>query len=318
MGYKRDFIEDCTKGANDIMDIGGNSIEIKDYCNCVMENLIPKLYSWELEEAAQNNTIKELFIDNISYIMECVQPFFDSDIMDDFNYGKQNYSDYDKSIMIQMCVKSAIDEEGVGDLLGLSYTEIYNYCSCSVNELVSKGYNFGQLKLVEDEDSEVFNEITLPCLDEILSSVDDYTNYTNEYYSEDIIGPSNSSTLELVYYPNSIYKIKIEIDGIVKYFTFDTGASDMVINRELEELLLRKKIIDEGDYLGEELYTLADNSIVIARMIKIDGITLGDYTINNVVVAAIDNGSLLCGVGLLNKFRNWNFNQDSNSLTIYK
>ena len=320
MGYKNDLVESCTDGANDILNIGGNDVSIKDYCSCVMTILIPHLYSWEIEDAAKTNTMKELFIkeENIGYIMECIDPIMESNVLDDFNYGDQDFSDYDKSVMIKGCVRISMSEEGVGGLLGWTYKESYNYCSCAINKFVSSGYSLGQIKLIEDEGSEAFNEVAIPCMEEILSNSENTTTYTNSYNPNDIIGSKKSSSIELVDYFNSIYKIKIEIGGIVQYFTFDTGATDLVINTDLAIELFKKGIIKEKDFLGEEIYTLADNSVVLADMVKLDGLTIGDYTVNNVIVAVIEDGSLLCGVGLLNKFRDWQLNQNPIRLTLYR
>lgn len=320
MGYEEDLVNACVNGANDVLNIGGNSIAMKDYCSCVMNSLMPNLYSWEIEDAAKNNTMKELFIKdkNLTYIMDCIDPIMESDVLDNYNYGDQDFSDYDKSIMIKGCVEVAMSEEGLGDLYGLTYEDIYNYCSCSINKFVALGYNFGQLKLIEDESSEVFNEVTIPCMEEILSDNESSSEYINSYVSTDIIGYKRSSTIELVDYFNSLYKIKIEIGGIVKYFTFDTGASDLVISTDMAIDLIKKGVIEEDDFLGEELYTLADNSIVLAEIVRLDGIIIGDYTLNNVIVAVIEDGSLLCGVGILNKFKNWELNQNPSSLTLYR
>lgn len=320
MGYKDDLVDACANGANDILNVGGNSVAIRDYCSCVMNGLMPNLYSWEIEEAAKNNTMKELFIKdkNLDYIMDCIDPIMESDVLDDYNYGKQDYSDYDKSIMIKGCVEVAMSEEGLDELYGMTYEDIYNYCSCSIDKFISLGYNFGQLKLIEDEGSEVFNEVTIPCVKEILSDNIGSSDYINSYISTDIVGYKRSSTIELVDYFNSLYKIKIEIGGIVKYFTFDTGATDLVISTDLAIELIKEGLIEEDDFLGEELYTLADNSVVLAEMIRLDGINIGDYTVNNVIVAVIEEGSLLCGVGLLNKFRNWELNQNTSSLILYR
>ena len=319
MGYKIDLVESCINGANDVLNIGGNSVAIKDYCSCVTTSLMPYLYSWEIEDALKKNTMKELFLkdENIGYILECIDQILESDVLDGFNYGDQDYSDYDKSLMIKVCAEAML-EEGEGELLGWTYKDSYNYCSCAINTFVDLGYSLGQLKLIEDESSEAFNEVAIPCMQEIFSNSENTITYTNSYNTNDIIGSKESSSIELVDYFNSIYKIKIEIGGIIQYFTFDTGATDLVINTDLAIELFKKGIIKEEDFLGEEIYTLADNSVVIADMVKLDGLTIGDYTVNNVIIAVIEDGSLLCGIGLLSKFRDWELNQDPIRLTLYR
>jgi len=99
---------------------------------------------------------------------------------------------------------------------------------------------------------------------------------------------------------------------------FDTGSSDLIINSDLERELLLNGSLTKEDYLGTEFYEMANNETVEARVVRLDNIKIGDYYVNNVVVAIIDNGSLLCGLGLLNKFQKWNFEESSNVLSLYK
>ncbi len=53
-------------------------------------------------------------------------------------------------------------------------------------------------------------------------------------------------------------------------------------------------------------------------MIKVNRINLGDYTINNVIVAVIDEGGMLCGKSLFDKFRTWKFYENDRKLIVYK
>ena len=88
---------------------------------------------------------------------------------------------------------------------------------------------------------------------------------------------------------------------------FDTGASDLIINSDLERELLLNGSLTKEDYLGTEYYELANNETVEARIIRLNNIQIGDYYVGNVVAGIIDGGSLLCGIGLLKKFRKWEF-----------
>ena len=86
----------------------------------------------------------------------------------------------------------------------------------------------------------------------------------------------------------------------------------------MERKLILKGSIKEEDYLGEQEFVLADNSVVIGRVVKLNNVKIGDYTVNHVIVSVVDGGSLLCGLGLLDKFRKWDFIKESESLKIYK
>ena len=72
------------------------------------------------------------------------------------------------------------------------------------------------------------------------------------------------------------------------------------------------------NYLRKTEYTLANNQTIQAQMVIVDNITIGDYVLNNVVIAIIDEGSLLCGKSFLDKFKNWEIDKQNNFLILYK
>ena len=155
----------------------------------------------------------------------------------------------------------------------------------------------GQLNKIEDEDSEVFNEIMLPCLENSLLEEKSNESFINEYNREDIYGDEYVTKVKLNNHMDLGYKVKINIDGTVKYFLFDTGATDLFINSDMERELIFNGTIKKEDYLGEKEYILADNSIVKARIVKIDNIKI--VGINQRFLSIIDNGSLLCGLRIV-------------------
>ena len=63
---------------------------------------------------------------------------------------------------------------------------------------------------------------------------------------------------------------------------------------------------------------MANNEEVEADMLKVNRLKLGDYTVNNVIVAVIDEGGMLCGKSLFDKFRTWKFYENDRKLIVYK
>jgi clan AA aspartic protease (TIGR02281 family) len=122
----------------------------------------------------------------------------------------------------------------------------------------------------------------------------------------------------LVNYYEQGYKVKISIDGISKYYLLDTGASNLIINRDVERDLLINGSLTKKDYLGTELYSLANNQNVTAQLVRLNNIKIGEYVVNNVTAAIIDDGSLLCGIGLLEKFRKWELDNGEEMLILYR
>ena len=136
-----------------------------------------------------------------------------------------------------------------------------------------------------------------------------------------VFGPSGSGKSTFIRTINRLEEHqngKITIDGITKYYLLDTGASDLIINREIERDLLINGSIRQEDYLGKQSYILADNKEVNAQLVRLKNVKIGDYILNNVIAAIIDEGSLLCGTGLLNKFRKYEIINDEGILILYK
>jgi len=61
-----------------------------------------------------------------------------------------------------------------------------------------------------------------------------------------------------------------------------------------------------------------NNQIVIGQEVKVDNITIGDYAVDNVVIAIIDEGALLCGKSFLDKFKKWEIDKQNKFLILYK
>ena len=99
---------------------------------------------------------------------------------------------------------------------------------------------------------------------------------------------------------------------------FDTGATDLTIDSDTERELLLNGTIKRADYIGEKEYELADGKTVTGQIVKVNKITIGNYTVNNVTIAVLKNGSLLCGKSFLDKFKKWELNKDKMELVLYK
>lgn len=188
------------------------------------------------------------------------------------------------------------------------------YCECAVKTLIDSGYTLSELqRQASDQNSVLVNEIALPCLNEAL-----YFNKAGLMPNSDIVGSIPLCEVQLLRYFDRGYKLKLSIDGIVKYFIFDTGASDLIIDEKMEKELLANGSIRKEDYLGDVYYTLANGQDVKGRKIKVNNVKIGDYIVNNTEIGIVENGHLLCGSSFLEKFQNWHFDKESLILTLYK
>ncbi len=316
MGERAEFIAICEEGADEqAMNINGVQFKSYRYCACVCDKLIPELYSWEIMAAYEEDKIMELFMkeENLAIVMNCLEDNVQID--NDFIFESSLATEQQKEVAVEACVMEIMNEPDLTNIW--SRETARHYCQCAINKLLSAGYSYKDLLEAESEDSRAYNEILIPCIQEAMSEVLEGEAY-NTYVSEDITGESEQSIVQLTDYLGSGYKIKIIIAGKPKYYLFDTGASDLFIDRETERELLLDGIIQREDYLEMKTYILADNTPVEAQLVRIDGVVIGDYTVDNVVVAIMDRGSLLCGKSLLDKFKKWEFDGESKTLILYK
>jgi len=238
------------------------------------------------------------------------------EIKEDYNFRQhEEMSETQKTFLIRACVKEVFEDPLSSELF--TYKEAENYCICAFDKLIENGYSYGKLLEIENMDSEAFNEIAIPCISEALGE-ELSSLLENNYMPNDISGNNNISSIDLVDYFGTGYKIKLTISGITKYFLFDTGASDLIINSDLERALLLNGSLTKEDYLGTEYYELANNETIEARIVRLNNIHIGDYYVDNVIAGVVDGGSLLCGLGLLKKFRKWEFEESGKTLKIYK
>jgi clan AA aspartic protease (TIGR02281 family) len=316
LGKRSEFISACTKAADKkIMTINGLEIESYKYCACVCDNLIPIINSWEIERAVKENKMNELFLKekNLEILMKCLEG--NIKINDDFKFGQTDNAELKKKIGIKSCVIEILNDKEMTEILTKELAEAY--CECAINKLLSTGYTYKDIQQIEDENSSAFNEIAVPCISEILKTTEDFKS-SNAYNINDIKGGSYRSLIPLTDYFGQGYKVKINIAGVSKYYLFDTGASDLIIDRDTERELLSNGALKKKNYLNNTEYTLANNQTIKAQMVKIDNIKIGDYTLNNVVIAIIDEGSLLCGKSFLDKFKKWEIDTQNNVLILYK
>jgi hypothetical protein len=146
-----------------------------------------------------------------------------------------------------------------------------------------------------------------------------YFNDENYYNPNDIKGGQISSTINLMELMPDHYYISIDFNGLKKDFTFDTGATSLVISSDLL-LDLKKHGMKIRDLKIEGgTASIASGDKVSTKSYIIDNIRIGNYLLNNVVVDVGSKGtSSLCGIGLFNKFSNVEWDMKAETLKLYK
>jgi clan AA aspartic protease (TIGR02281 family) len=317
LGDKKIIVDACIIGFNSQLE-GFDKIKFKPekYCSCVCDNLIPTLHSEELNNAIFNNNFDELLMDNnnIGIVLDCLN-LGEMDLKEDSTNTSIEKDNIMVKVGVKTCVNEIMSDESTKGIFTQEIAE--KYCDCAMNKIFGAGFSFETLKELENENSESYNEIILPCLTDILDDIQ-YQTSSNTYIEKDIKGEILKSEVPLIDYLGQGYKIKISIGGISKYFLFDTGASDMIIDKETEKELQKLGVLKPENYLYKTDYQLANKKMVKAQVVIVDNVTIGDYTLNNVIIAILNEGSLLCGKSFLDKFENWELDKKNKLLILYK
>ena len=325
IGDRKDFIRTCTvsglKTAQEL-NIGNVTVGWREYCGCVVDKLIPNITSRELMDAYLENDIMSLFFkeDNLEFLMSCVEGFASDNETALSNLELKIDNDpkiakIQRDLSLKECIKGFYENSSdeYEDLI--SEDQIIDYCNCAVDKMFEGGYTFGDMLQVENENSDSYNEIVMPCINEILESKSILNNVNTKLR---VTGGGISSRIPLVNYFGNGYKLKINIDGVESYFLLDTGASDILINRDIERELLLNGALSRKDYIGKTEYIMANNQSVEAQIIRVDKIKIGDYSVSDVEIAIIDYCALLCGISFLDVFEKWEIDKNSKTLILYK
>jgi len=150
---------------------------------------------------------------------------------------------------------------------------------------------------------------------------DDYEYYVNKYHIDDIRGNFDKTEIKLKTREGGLNElIDIEINGIEFQYTYDTGAEVFDISPSLEKIFIENGLIDDKDYYPPINSEDANGDITLIRRVKISGIKIGDYILDNVVatINKEDTDPLLFGRAILNKKFNNNVIWTPGLLTLFK
>lgn len=120
-------------------------------------------------------------------------------------------------------------------------------------------------------------------------------------------------------YQNGVNYIDVSIGNITKKFVLDTGASDVLISKELESQLIQKGFLRKEHYMTSGLYRIADGSIIKCRRLIIPKLKIGGFILSNVQASVVNHGNtMLLGQSVLGKFGSWNIDNINKTLVLNK
>jgi clan AA aspartic protease (TIGR02281 family) len=117
---------------------------------------------------------------------------------------------------------------------------------------------------------------------------------------------------------NGIFKVKLTIGGNSSYFYLDTGASDLILTKDLYNKYEASGNIHASDFLGYKQYQMADGSFITAEMYTLHDIQIGEYIVKESKVGVVESGVSLLGTGFLANFKDWEVSRENKTLILLK
>lgn len=211
-----------------------------------------------------------------------------------------------KSAFIRGCKTEALETLADQGLTDASLAD--EYCSCMFDELQSQG-DFS-MDDFEDMNSVVMTELDAACGHLLLGGAN---AVAHEYWNQQE-GCRGMRTTPFVVNSGGGVKVKVSFGDIEKYFTLDSGCSEVILNEELAKSLKIAGIIGPGDYLGLEIFTLADGRDVAVEKYRVSQMKVGSCILYDFVVGVIEEGGMLLGMGYLSLFEAWQLDQSAKTL----
>lgn len=190
------------------------------------------------------------------------------------------------------------------------------FCSCQLELIKDKKITDKEMDAINDPNSILFYQVMATCGDPF-SDEDEFKSEWTITSGKDVSGPQTDTVSMLAL--NGMHYVKLKVGSVVYFWLLDTGASDMLITKEMEQVLMNDKILSQNNYLGTGAYEMANGEIDTCRKYKIDNILIGHHSIGNLVVAVSDKARrVIAGKSLLNKFTNWMIDNRQNILILNK
>lgn len=301
---KRDFVFNCLRSMNK----NRTDQTALSVCECQAEKLNRKFTSRQIKSYTYNGVVyvKGLLSED-SITRNEIQKCFE-------NSGKTILLQAEgfEENFIEWCKESIIK----GTIKKLDSNKVKTFCACELNLIKQKKLTDKELNELSNPNSLLFYEISFKCGSPFETSQEPSKNW-NEHFKDDLTGPASDTIPMLTMSGMSL--IKITIGGNTQVWILDTGATDLLINKETEEQLKKQNILNTSNYIGITEYEMANGTIDSCRKYKVNGVKIGGYKVDNVIIAVSDKGrQLLVGKSLLNKFSSWIMDNKNKVLMLTK
>jgi gag-polyprotein putative aspartyl protease len=182
----------------------------------------------------------------------------------------------------------------------LDSNNVVKYCYCTIELLKTKKISEAQMESLSNPNSILFYEIMYKCGSPYSDEDSKYRNWSASNVA-DIIGPLQDTIAILNL--NGMTYVRIKIGSTIQFWLYDTGATDLLINTEMESILKKEGILTETNYKGIKEYEMANGAVDSCKQYMVNNVIIGKFSINNVSIAVSDKGKkVIVGKSLLNKF----------------
>jgi hypothetical protein len=190
------------------------------------------------------------------------------------------------------------------------------FCTCQLQMVKARKLSDAEMLTLSNPNSLLFYDVMYECGNPF-DTKEDKAKEWNEKSTQDIAGPA-VDTITILTLDGMTY-VKVRLGSQVQVWLFDTGATDLLINTETEAALKKENVITAAGYLGIGEYEMADGMIDTCRRYLVSDLRIGQFSVNNVVVAVTEKGKkIIVGKALLNKFSSWMLNNSNNTLILRK
>lgn len=198
------------------------------------------------------------------------------------------------------------------DSVGLAEKNLEDYCKCRASLIADNNYSDKTLEKLSNSNSHLYYYFESECGD----FLEKETKQVPNFY--EIEGPAFDTLSFYNIRGMSYLNVKLSVFDDL-FWMLDTGASDLLINLEMEETLTENNVLNTQNFRGVRDYELANGSIERCRTYLVDDVKIGDYNLKNVSVSVTDKGKkILIGRSLLNKFGTVTLDNNLNKIYLSK
>ena len=115
-----------------------------------------------------------------------------------------------------------------------------------------------------------------------------------------------------------VFVLPIILNGNTKtYFVVDSGAANIQIPQEIADELTRKGTLNDGDFLGERSFAVADGRRLLQRVFRLRSVQIGTRPMENVLAAiGAPHSQALLGQSMLKRLDWWKIDNIKNAIEL--